>query len=781
MMASGRSYLSARRGVVLLTLLVVAAVLGCTRVGPHIPGNLLDRATPSRVADVTDPARLTDGIVAIDGDSWESDVTSIFRGGLATVEWDLGRVAHVRAIYLQGDNNDDFFVAGSEDGTSYRELWAARGVRAVGMQVRAVRDLDASVRYLRLTARGGDPAVSVSEIAVFETPPAEWPPHFRKVTGQRPRIPGENETLLFGIVAGAVLLLHGSRWPSWARVSGVVLSLLFGYMALEAVVSSWPPGQPVIDILRAVAAAVAACAALRVAWRPEEAMPRVVTGALAAMALLAMTTFYNMWQPQFDDVQNRGQTWVHTWDMRVYFPTAKYFDELGYDGLYLASVAAYEEDVPGATEERLARTELRDLRTYDMTTAANVAAEIRSVSSRFSPERWREFKRDMAYFWNTMGPGGYLGSLRDHGGNATPAWILIAHLMFRNVEASRGSLMVAAALDPLLLLGFFIAAWRVFGLRTALLTLVVYGTSTFPWFGSNWAGSTLRNDWMVLAGLGACALRAEWWATGGALLAWGAMIRAFPAMSVFFLVVPALWWAWEVRDREGKLPGLRRIREEQRPLLRAIAGASACVLVLFSASAARFGVAHAWGDWAHKIGMHAVQPNVNHVGLRTLFQYDPERTLRALAVTGGDWSYYQMETLRLRRPFYLLSMAAISMLAVAAARGRDLRQAALLGMMLIPVYFYASNYYLHYVFILPLLVDYPTSQKERKLWGLIVVVLLAVSVSEYWGFDARGVDERYAQWSLGVLFGFLLIFGALARDAWPDAGPQSEKSATLPT
>ena len=39
-------------------------------------------------------------------------------------------------------------------------------------------------------------------------------------------------------------------------------------------------------------------------------------------------------------------------------------------------------------------------------------------------------------------------------------------------------------------------------------SLVVYGTTTFPWFGSNWAGSTLRNDWMVLLGLGVCALGA---------------------------------------------------------------------------------------------------------------------------------------------------------------------------------------------------------------------------------------------------------------------------------
>ena len=101
-------------------------------------------------------------------------------------------------------------------------------------------------------------------------------------------------------------------------------------------------------MLRAVSAFVAGAAVLRLAWRPADIDRRFVNGALAAMAFLALTTFFNMWQPQFDDVVDGRQTWVHTWDMRVYFPTAKYFDELGFDGLYVGSVAAYLEDAPGA-------------------------------------------------------------------------------------------------------------------------------------------------------------------------------------------------------------------------------------------------------------------------------------------------------------------------------------------------------------------------------------------------------------------------------------------------
>ncbi len=215
---------------------------------------------------------------------------------------------------------------------------------------------------------------------------------------------------------------------------------------------------------------------------------------------------------------------------------------------------------------------------------------------------------------------------------------------------------------------------------------------------------------------------------------------------------------------------------EARPLLRTLAGAAGCVFVLFLASAAAFGLHHSWGDWSHKITLHSVSPNVNHVGLRTLFQFDPSKTIRALSQTGGDWSLEQTRTFLVRRPLYVLAVLGFTLLALAASRGRDLRQAALIGMMMIPIYFYPSNYYLHYVFVLPLMMDYSEQPRARAMWGLVSFVVLAINVSEYWGFGSLGVDERYAQWSWGVLVGFLVILVALLREAWPE--PRAVAEAT---
>jgi hypothetical protein len=752
------------------TLLVVAALAllcGCSRTGSPLPGNVLHGKAPTKTTEIRNANRLTDGAVAVGGDHWESDLVAIFSTGQSAVEWDLGREVRVHGAYLQGDNNDEFFLDGSTDGNTWSRLWDASSVNGAGMRGRSTNTLDAGARYLKLTARGGDSAVSATELQVYETLPSPFPPKLKAYRGRRAPIPGEIPALVFCAVTAFALLVHRTTFPSWLRMLFVLVPIGVAVWAWSAVTSDlWPPQQPVTDAVRAISAVVAAAAVARIAFRPEDMGPKLVNGWLAAMALLAMTTFYNMWEPQFEYVDKGGKTWVHTWDMRVYFPTAKYFDELGFDGLYTASVAAYLEDYPNASERRIQNTELRDLRNYEMTTVSKVSGEIHDIKKRFSPERWELFKKDMSFFWKTMGTGGYLGSLRDHGGNATPAWLFVVHWMFRNVTATETSLTIAALLDPLLLLGFFGVVWRIFGLRTALVSLVIYGSSTFPWFGSNWAGSTLRNDWMVCAGLGACALRANRYVLGGVLLAGAAMIRAFPAVGVLYLVVPAGWWVYETRRAEGKLPTVQRFVAEQRPLLLALLGAASCVVILFVVSGLFFGFSHSWLDWAHKITMHSTKPNVNHVGLRTLIQYAPSKTLSGLNGTGLDWGVEQVRTLIARRPLYIAAIIGYTGLAVAALRGRDLRQAALVGLMMIPIYFYPSNYYLHYVFVLPLLIDYAEDdQKQRQLWALIAFAMCAVSASEYWGFEGINVDERYAQWSVGVLIGYLAILLALAKDA----------------
>src|SRR5690606_32044252 len=92
----------------------------------------------------------------------------------------------------------------------------------------------------------------------------------------------------------------------------------------------------------------------------------VVTGIFGVLALIAVAAVFNMGTPQFHDHKHKEPSVVHNYDMRVYFPVAKYFDELKYDGLYLASALSYAEEHGGIKSARVQNAELRDLRDHRM-------------------------------------------------------------------------------------------------------------------------------------------------------------------------------------------------------------------------------------------------------------------------------------------------------------------------------------------------------------------------------------------------------------------------------
>ena len=300
---------------------------------------------------------------------------------------------------------------------------------------------------------------------------------------------------------------------------------------------------------------------------------------------MSLACFFNLGRAQFWDAKQRQPSYIHNYDMRVYFPVAKYFHELKYDGLYLASVQAYIENTPGASVQSLANVELRDLRNHEMRRVRDVADQIQTISQRFTPERWNEFKRDMRYFHETMGRD-YFSTLTDHGGNATPVWLTVAHLMFAHASASNALLFVTGLLDPLLILLFAFVAGRTFGWRTAFVCVIVFGATDLYMFGTDWAGATLRNDWMAALGLGVCALKVRRWYLGGALLAYAGMIRAFPGIAVMGLAVPPLWWLY---DQRAKKPTLRDFVRVHEGTLRAIGAAVVAVLALVAMSSAVLG------------------------------------------------------------------------------------------------------------------------------------------------------------------------------------------------
>jgi hypothetical protein len=717
--------------------------------GPEQVNRLAGKGTSAKVANGAEHAeRLTDGTLAANGDFWNTALTGLLPSSQATMTFDLGSEMPIAAAFIQADNNDRYLLEGSVDGSMYTTLWEAPPVRGSGLRVRTSDTITGRARYLRLSAAGGDGAYSVSELQVFSVVPASWPepPGGR---GNSESSPLTQWILLLGIACGFFLLVgcHGSaRRGALAAIAPVGAAVVF----LSNLRGPPPFTDQDVSMLRAVLALVAVLAVLRpFLWQRRERVidGRRITMLLGGIAFLSLACFFNLGRAQFWDAKQRQPSYIHNYDMRVYFPVAKYFHELKYDGLYLASVEAYIENTPGTSVQSLANIELRDLRNHEMRRVHEVADQIQTISQRFTPERWNEFKRDMRYFHETMGRD-YFTTLTDHGGNATPVWLTVAHFMYAHASASNGLLFVTGLLDPLLILLFAFVAGRTFGWRTAFVCVIIFGATDLYMFGTDWAGSTLRNDWMAALGLGVCALKVRRWYLGGALLAYAGMIRAFPGVAVMGLAVPPLWWLW---DRRSSRPSWRELARTHEGSLRAIGAAAVTVLALVALSSIVLSPS-AWVGWAKKAAVLTSGYHVNHVSYHSIISTDYETWELA-----DGWTHSFP-----RIALYALGIVGFGVLTLRAARNRAPHHAAVIALFMIPVAFYAANYYHHYVFLLPLIAFTDGNERrDARIWA----VLLGMCAAEYLATVATSLSQHFVTESICLMTAFLVILVLLNREA----------------
>jgi len=735
------------------------------------PQSLIAGKLPIRSEGVKNAGRLTDGLYGNEGDEWLTDVTSRFLSARSFVEYDLGAERPIRCALAQADNNDVYVLSGSQDGENWQPLWRVGAETGAGMRLRNQK-LEASARYVRLSATGGDALYSVSEIAVYSECPAVWPPELVRTRGVAVADTVVTKVVIFGIFAAFFLLVH-RRKASPIHYILILPAAAAGWMLTVELARLYPfvDQEPA---LRALLAALVALLAVKEIFFKEDAAPHrtVVLGTLGFCAMAAFATYYHFGTPQFFDEAKGRRTFVHTWAMRHDFPTAKYFRELRFDGLYVASLAAYADNTPGFGPERLATVRVRDLRDNQIRMGSDLAGEMSSVRARFSPERWQEFRRDMKYFADAMGEADYLAGLQEHGGDATPAWILPAYLLFSHLPASEGTLTVTGLIDPLLLLLMFFAIARTFGLRVMLYLAVLWGTSDFHSFGTNLMGATFRQDWVVALALGVCALKSRRLFLGGVLLAYAGLSRVFPSEAALFLAVPVLWFAVDTWREHRRIPRLAEIRAVHRPALRALSGAAACLVGMLLLTSAVFAGGGTWGAWKQKTEIHESIPSANNVGLRNAVAFRGDLSAASLSQNNtpnlwSDWARLQNATFSSRQPLYYLGLLVAIALALIACRGRSLGQVCLIGLLLVPFYSYLPNYYCHFVFLVPLAVAVVGAQGERdRTFGLVVVLLALMAVGQAFTLAETWTDLRYTDQSDLLLLAFGLILIHLARESW---------------
>jgi len=723
--------------VTLAALIALGALASsCRRGGPS--ENLLAGRRPARVAGMANPALLTDGKQAADGAEWNAPGAVVFQAEQAFVEYDLGQEAHIDAATLQADNNDDYVLAVSDDGVNYRELWVARPVGSPGLRGRSIEGLDARGRWLRLTARGGDHAYSVTELQV-------WTGALPGLAAQQPSelLAGRVRAhFIYLVLAFGVALFATRRESTAGRVALLwALPAIATVLLLRAMAAAWPLGGPEVSAARAAAAAIVLLALAR-RWdgvRRTPAHDRTVIAACAAGAVLAFACFYNLGRPQFWHQGKQRPMFVHVTDMRIYQPFAKYFDELRFEGIYLASALAFAEDERGGSIDAIAGTKIRDMRDLHMRTAGELKDQMLAVKQRFTPERWAEFKRDQVFFREAMGPG-FMTSLDDHGANAPPAWVGLARIFIGHVPATETTMTLAGLIDAVLFLAMAWALGACFGLLPMLVAMTVFGATDLYQFGTNWGGATLRHDWLVLLAFAACALRRERWRLAGALLGAGTMLRVVPAVGLLGIGAPALAWLI-ARWARGPRPSLRALLDENRAAVRVAGAAVVTMVAIFLVSGALYSFG-AWVDWWARIKAINEDLATNEVDLRML-------------IAGVDQTAGAL--LRDRRPLFVLALLSTVALVVAMARKRPLDEAMLLGLPLALVLMNPLNYHDHMFFLLVLL------GARRGLLGA-AVPLLVMCVAGYW-LDMDSDAARHFEVLSALLFACLgWVFLNVARD-----------------
>jgi hypothetical protein len=360
----------------------------------------------------------------------------------------------------------------------------------------------------------------------------------------------------------------------------------------------YPFSEPVRQALMLVLPAVGVVLALLqppAARRP--ALRRATDVALGLLVLLGFGLYSNgNWA---------AGRYFNAYEFFHYYVGAKYAPELGYTRLYDAATVLDRETGHPRTVGRITNlAEGAGTREPEYKRLGQVYREEDEIRAAFTPERWAEFRADVIFFRDDLGPMWERLQL-DKGYNPPPPWTLVGRALAEAVPTSRPAAVHALAwLDPLLLLiGFAFLGWA-FGARTGLFAAALYLTH-YCTSHAHFRAAFLRTDWLAALMVSVSLLRRGSPAGAGALAAWAALVRVFPLLFAF----------WAPARIVTDLVARRRPDRAAVRFLTAFAATGAVVVALTLV----VGGLEPWRGFLVKIGEHDTRPASDTVGFRNLF------------------------------------------------------------------------------------------------------------------------------------------------------------------
>ncbi len=229
---------------------------------------------------------------------------------------------------------------------------------------------------------------------------------------------------------------------------------------------------------------------------------------------------------------------VDAYDLCHYYLNAKYFEELGYHGLYPAIILADNETGGPYFDSHHPLYQRQDVETgeyyfqvYDEFVADT--EEHSEIRATFGSERWSEFKHDFTYLQREVvgfTPSTWEQMLWDHGFNGAPSWVLFAQPLANMTPVE--SVKLLCWTDALWLMAAVMATWWAFGGSASLwLTIFLFTTYSGRWPSFTWAFG--RYDYVALLIIATCLLKKGQESKSGLVTGIATAFRVFPAVWLF--------------------------------------------------------------------------------------------------------------------------------------------------------------------------------------------------------------------------------------------------------
>ena len=440
---------------------------------------------------------------------------------------------------------------------------------------------------------------------------------------------------------------------------------------------------------------------------------------------------------------------VHWHEFYHYLLSARYFAEVGYTGLYDATVIADHEDDP---EHWDGAHEVRSLATYALGPRSEVLARAEAIKARFAPARWEAFKRDVAVFRASLGADWRASRIQqDHGYNGTPVTTLLLGALARLPGLdTRTFVETFAWADTALMVATSLAVGWLVGPFEGALLLFVWAVNPFNDFQTI-GGAYLRYPHFVaLLAMALLWTRGRVAAAGGALaLATG--LRVYP----LFLAVGLAAQGLLAPGRRERLPRIARF-------LAAFVVALLLLALLASFQPGPDGV-NPWVSYRDKIGLHAQQISYNVLSFQYLFFYGESHNAAAIARSWQEgrnlnWVTEATRAFAAHRAGYVAALAvAFAALAVALRRGGS-GEGFLAGLALVFGLTHPSHYDWFVLSLVPFL--FPGCRRATlALFALFMAACLAIFLPA----AAAIVDFRFYLLSLLMTAWFAATFALRAR------------------